>query len=89
MDNFNVKIRNKLSDSLKSIVGKPNVDSYPEYDDEAYEGLYGKPKSKLPEDDTFDNLDLLINGEVMLPHNGEHMQASIIIIGVRTKMGLL
>ena len=38
-----------------------------------YEGLYDKGTSELPNDDNYDNHDMIINAEVMLPHNGEHM----------------
>ena len=38
-----------------------------------YEGLYDKGTSEPPNDDNYDNHDMIINAEVMLPHNGEHM----------------
>ena len=44
-----------------------------------YEGLYDGPSSELPNDDAYDNHDMIINAEVMLPHNGEHMQAARVV----------
>ena len=79
MSDFNAKVKHKLGDSLKAAGIEPIANSYPEYDDELYEGLYGEESSTLPDDNTFDNHDLLINAEVMMPHDGEHMQAARII----------
>ena len=79
MSDFNTKVKHKLGDSLKAAVIEPIANSYPEYDDELYEGLYGEESSTLPDDDTFDNHDLLINAEAILPYDGGHMQAARII----------
>ena len=64
---------------MRTTLSEPKLDTYPEKNTDAsdylpYEGLYDEGTSLLPNDDNYDNHDMIINAEVMLPHNGEHMQ---------------
>jgi len=81
MKDFDIKIKKKLGDSLRAVLSNTKPDEYPEeYTDATYylpyEGLYDEGTSELPNDDTYDNHDMIINAEVMLPHNGEHIQVA-------------
>ena len=61
-----------------------SADKYPENDSNEqdfipYEGLYDEGNSVLPDDDQYIDHDLLIDAEVMLPQNGEHMKAARVL----------
>ena len=89
MNDFTTKIKKKLGDSLHSALNdKP--EEYPEHDMDylPYEGLYDEPSSELPNDDAYDNHDMIINAEVMLPHNGEHMQAARVVGRSKSSNGI-
>ena len=97
-DNF---IRSKFGDSANKAPPQP-TDSYPEgdvdqgesppddvihEDGEIYEGLYGEGTYSMPEADDISDYDVYIDAEVMLPKDGEHMQAARVIGQSRDKEG--
>lgn len=84
LKDVDTKIKKKSGDSLRAALLEPNVDKYPEEDTDAsnylpYEGLYNKGTSQLHNDDNYNNHDMIIHAEVMLTHNGEHMQAPKVV----------
>ena len=85
---FTSFITNKFGDSMVPPQQDSESNTYPEgilspgeEEDiyEPYEGLYDEGTSTLPDVDDIPDYDLYIDAEVMLPQNGEHMQAARVI----------
>ena len=56
-------------------------------DGEIYEGLYGEETYSMPDADDISDYDVYIDAKVMLPKDGEHMQAPRVIGQSRDKEG--
>ena len=54
---------------------------------EPYEGLYGEGESTIPDIDDIVDYDLYIDAEVMLPKDGQHMQAARVVGQTRDSSG--
>ena len=92
MQDFDEFIKKKSGDSSIPPLQDKNTEPYPESDVNSrepviddvykpYEGLYGEGSSTLPEIDDITKYDLYIavDAEVMLPKDGQHMQAARVI----------
>ena len=101
MKAFDEFIRSKFGDSGSKAPPQP-TDSYPEgevdhgdlppddvihEDGEIYEGLYSEDTYSMPEADDLSEYDVYIDAKVMLPKDGEHMQAARVIGQSRDKEG--
>ena len=62
MNDFTTKSKKKLGDSLRSALNDKH-EEYPEHDMDYLpsEGLCDEPSSELPNDDAYDNHDMIIN----------------------------
>ena len=99
MRDFDDFIKRKFGDSIRPPPRETIKDPYPEKDMETgepdddqdvyvpYEGLYGEGTSTLPEIDDVAEYDLYIDAEVMLPKDGQHMQAARVIGPSKDKDG--
>ena len=93
MNLFDKIIKLKLGDSMNTPkLNDSEENKYPESDSNEqdfipYEGLYDEGTSVLPNDDEYVDHGLLIDAEVMLPQNGEHMKAAQILGRVKNSNG--
>ena len=99
-ENNNESLKDRMREFMKFIVQKygDSISPPPKSEEinipfveddlyQPYEGLYGEESETLPDADDIVDLDLYMDAEVMLPKDGEYMQAARVIGPARDKNG--